>query len=170
MTASLRLPVLALGLSLGAVALPVAHGEAETGMTVMMEGNFVTADPEKIKWQKNKSTPYGMVTIMLYGDPKQPGPYIFRAKMASGYKLPPHRHPDDRVVTILKGTYWSGLGERYDPMKMKEFQAGAFYITKANTPHYAWARTEVIIQEQGLGPVDNPIEYVNEDDDPRKEH
>ncbi len=168
MRSSLRLPFIAAGFSLGIAAFPIAHGEAGKDMTVLMNGNFVTADPENIKWAKNKSTPYGMMIVMLYGDPSQPGPYIFRAKMASGYKLPPHRHPDERIVTILKGTYWSGVGERYDPMKMNEFQAGAFYITKANVPHYAWARTEVIIQEQGMGPVENGITYVNADDDPRQ--
>jgi quercetin dioxygenase-like cupin family protein len=167
MTVSRRLSLLSLGFALAVAAFPVAHGEADEEMRVLMNGNFVTADPEKIKWEKNKSAPYGMVIVLLYGDPKKEGPYIFRAKMASGYELPPHRHPDERVVTVLKGTYWSGVGERYDPMKMKEFQAGSFYVTKANVPHYAWARTEVIIQEQGTGPVENPIEYVNQDDDPR---
>jgi len=113
------------GLSLGLMALPVAHGDGE-GMTVLMNGNFVTADPENIKWAPNKSAPYGMQMVLLFGDPSQPGPYIFRAKMPSGYKLPPHKHPDERIVTVLKGIYWSGVGERYNPMVMKELQAGAF--------------------------------------------
>jgi quercetin dioxygenase-like cupin family protein len=168
MQVSLKLPALALACSLGmAAALPVAHGDMDSGMTVLMNTNFVTADPETIKWEKMKSTPYGMRMVLLYGDPEKPGPFIFRAKMPSGYKLPPHRHGDERIVTVLKGTYWSGVGERYDPMKMKEFQPGAFYVTKANVPHYAWARTEVIIQEMGMGP-EAGIEYVNPDDDPRK--
>jgi quercetin dioxygenase-like cupin family protein len=157
-----------MGLALGLVALPLAHGDGDSdGMTVLMNGNFVTADPENIKWVANKSVPHGMQMVMLYGSPSQPGPYVFRAKMPSGYKLPPHKHPDERSVTILKGTYWSGVGERYNPMVMKEFQAGAFYITKANVPHYAWARTEVILQEMGTGPLEKPIEYINPDDDPR---
>jgi len=156
------------GLSLGLIALPVAHGDGE-GMTVLMNSNFVTADPENIKWAPNKSTPYGMQMVLLFGNPSQPGPYIFRAKMPSGYKLPPHRHPDERIVTVLKGIYWSGVGEHYNPMVMKEFEAGAFYTTKAKVPHFAWARTEVIIQEMGTG-FESPaksIEYVNPDDDPR---
>lgn len=167
MQLSLKLPVLALACSLGmAATLPVAHGDMDPDMKVLMSGNFVTADPENIKWEKSKSTPYGMRMVLLYGDPSKPGPYVFRAKMPSGYKLPPHRHSDERSVTVLKGTYWSGVGERYDPMKMTEFQAGAFYITKANVPHYSWARTEVIIQEMGTGP-ESDIQYVNPDDDPR---
>lgn len=163
-----KLMVLA-GLSLGLVALPVAYSEGESeGMTVLMNGNFVTADPENIKWSLNKTVPYGMKSVMLYGDPSQPGPFIFRAKFPSGYKLPPHRHPDERTVTIMKGIYWSGVGERYNPMVMKEFQVGAFYVTKANVPHFSWARTEVIIQEMGMGP-ESGIEYINPDDDPRKQ-
>ena len=168
MQAAISKLVLAAGISLGLVALPVAHGEGDE-MTVKMNGNFVTADPENIKWVPNKSAPYGMQLVLLFGDPSQPGPYIFRAKMPSGYKLPPHKHPDERIVTVLKGIYWSGVGERYNPMVMKEFQAGAFYTTKANVPHFAWARTEVIIQEMGTGmePGAKGIEYINPDDDPR---
>ena len=130
MEVSIKKLALVTGLSLGLLALPVAYGEGENdGMTVLMNGNFVTADPENIKWVPNKSVPYGMQMVLLYGNPSQPGPYIFRAKMPSGYKLPPHKHPDERTVTVLKGTYWAGVGERYNPMTMKEFLAGAYYIT-----------------------------------------
>ncbi|HWA14504.1 MAG TPA: cupin domain-containing protein [Burkholderiales bacterium] len=168
MQAVIKSLVLAAGMSLGLAAGPLAHSDGEE-MTVKMNTNFVTADPETIKWAPNKSAPYGMQVVVLYGDPAKPGPYVFRAKMPSGYKIPPHKHPDERNVTVLKGTYWSGVGERYNPMVMKEFQAGAFYITKANVPHFAWARTEVIIQEMGEGGQDHVIEYVNPDDDPRKQ-
>ncbi len=167
MEVSIKKFALVNALYLGLLALPVAHGDGE-GMTVLMNGNFVTADPENIKWTPNKSVPNGMQVVMLFGDPSQPGPYIFRAKMPSGYKLPPHKHPDERIVTVLKGIYWSGVGERYNPMVMREFEAGAFYTTKANVPHFAWARTEVIIQEMGTGGSSaKSIEYVNPDDDPR---
>lgn len=161
-----RATALIAGVSFGLAALPVAHSEGED-MQVIMNTAFVSADPDNVKWEMNKTVPYGMQTVMVYGDPSLPGPFIFRAKFPSGYKLPPHRHPDERTVTILKGTYWSGVGERYNPMTMNEFQPGAFYVTKANVPHYAWARTEVIIQETGMGP-ETGIEYVNPDDDPRK--
>jgi quercetin dioxygenase-like cupin family protein len=156
-----------LGVSLAIAAFPVAHGENANDMSVVMRDSFATADAQDIQWAPNKSVPAGMMTLMLYGDPRQPGPYIFRARMPAGYKLPPHRHPDERVVTVLEGTYWSGVGARFDPTTMNEFRPGAFYITRAGVPHYAWARTEVIIQEQGMGPVGNPIEYIDPADDPR---
>ena len=166
MQIALRLPTLALGLALGMAALPIAHSDMHGGMTVLMKSNFVMSDPANLKWERSKSTPWGMRIVVLYGDPSKPGPYVFRVKMPSGYKLPPHRHSDVRNVTVLKGTYWTGVGEQYDAMKMHEFEPGAFYVTEAEVPHYAWARREVIIQEMGTGP-NSDIRFVNPDDDPR---
>lgn len=147
---------------------PLAYGEGDwsDGITHIMETDFSIASSDSLRWERNVSVPAGMLTVMIYGNPKQPGPYIFRAKMAAGYNLPPHRHPDDRTVTVLTGEYWSGSGEEYDEKRMKEFRPGAFYVTKAGTPHFAWARTDVIIQESGTGPGTG-IEYVNSKDDPR---
>ncbi len=120
---------LAAGLSLGLLALPVAHGEGENdGMTVLMNGNFVTADPENIKWVPNKSVPYGMSMVLLYGNPSQPGPYIFRAKMPSGYKLPPHKHPDERMARstsprracrTMRGPVPKSSSRRWEPVRSR---------------------------------------------------
>ena len=79
------------------------------------------------------------------------------------------KFPDERVTTVVKGILWDAEGERYDPMKMKELEAGAMFVTPANTAHYQWARTEVVLQVLGNGPIDNPVTYVNPDDDPRSE-
>jgi hypothetical protein len=32
----------------------------------------------------------------------------------SGVKLMPHRHPEDRVYTIISGVFYIGLGDRFD--------------------------------------------------------
>lgn len=167
MQMKLKLPVVAAGLALGLTALPTAFSDMKEGMTVMMRSPYVADNPDQLKWERNMSTPWGMRTVMLYGDPTKPGPYVFRAKMPSGYKLPPHRHSDRRTVTVLKGVYWAGVGEEYDALTMRELEPGAYYITEAEVPHYAWARKEVIIQEMGMGP-NSDIRFVNPEDDPRQ--
>jgi quercetin dioxygenase-like cupin family protein len=115
-----------------------------------------------------ESIPPGARMIMLHGSPDKPGPYIFRVKFPAGYKLPPHHHPDARSVTVLKGDYWSAVGDTYDQAKLKKFGPRDYYTTDAGVNHFAWAETEVIIQEMGMGPVSSPIEYANPADDPRK--
>ncbi|MFN0314087.1 MAG: cupin domain-containing protein [Burkholderiales bacterium] len=127
----------------------------------------VPADPKA--WQKDPSIPHGAKTLVVYGDPKKAGPYMIRIRMPSGYKLQPHKFPNDLFVTVVKGTFWFGTGDRYNPMKMRELQGGSAFTIPQGTPSYSWARTEVILQVLGQGPVDNPIEYIHPDDDPRQQ-
>jgi hypothetical protein len=134
----------------------------DTGLRVV-----VPADPKA--WQKDPNIPHGAKTLALYGDATKPGTYVYRVRMPSGYKMMPHKFTTDQFVTVVKGTFWFGTGERYNPMKMQELQSGAAMNVPAGTPVYNWARTEVILQVMGEGPVDNPIEYINPDDDPRQQ-
>jgi quercetin dioxygenase-like cupin family protein len=119
-------------------------------------------------WKDMTTIPAGAKSILVYGNPKEKGPYLVRVKFPAGYKLPAHKHQDPRTVTVLQGTYWSGAGDAFDQGKMTKFTPGSFYTTEAGVPHFAFAETEVIIQEMGQGPVDNPIEYVDASQDPRK--
>lgn len=151
-----------IGALLGLVGAPVF---AQT--EYVMKGYDKTASGDQ-NWKDATSIPAGAQMIVLYGDPKKEGPYIFRVKFPAGYKVPPHKHQDARVVTVLEGNYWSGVGEKFEQSKLNKFTWGSFYTTAAGVPHFSWAETPVIIQEMGMGPVSDPIEYVNAADDPRK--
>ncbi len=155
--------------ALGAMMLSAAGaaGGAEQSWRLIMAGHDAIAAPG-LQWSNAGSIPPGAKVVMLYGDPSKPGPYVFRVMFPAGYKLPAHRHEDPRNVTVLKGSYWSGVGETFAQDKLRKFGPRDFYITEARVPHFAWAETEVVIQEMGIGPVTNPIEYVNAADDPRK--
>jgi hypothetical protein len=48
---------------------------------------------------------------VLVGEPSQAGPYLIRVKVPLGVKLMPHRHPEDRVYTVMSGVFYIGLGE-----------------------------------------------------------
>jgi hypothetical protein len=159
----------ACALALGAMTTLVAGAAAgaEEGWQLIMAGHDAIAAPG-LQWSDARSIPPGAKTVMLYGDPSKPGPYVFRVLFPAGYKLPAHRHEDQRNVTVLKGSYWSGVGESFAQDKLMKFGPRDFYITEAHVPHFAWAETEVVIQEMGIGPVSNPIEYVDTADDPRK--
>ena len=159
---TLAMAAIALGLTASATGLAEDN---VAGMTTMIPGDTKLID---LKWEKaGRAMPHGMRILHLYGDPAKPGPYIYRIRVPTAYRIPPHTFPDDHTVTILKGLWWHGVGERYDPFKMDEFGPGTFYVTKKDTPHFDFARTEVILQITGYGPVDNPVKYLNPDEDPR---
>ena len=142
---------------------------AAAAMPLSAQDGMLSVVPGDKQWRKDRAMPNGMRVMDLSGDPATAGPYVYRVRVPTGYKWPPMKFPDERVTTVLKGTLWAAQGEHYDPIKMKELEAGSVFVTPADTATYQWARTEVILQIVGNGPIANPVTYVNPGDDPRSE-
>lgn len=128
---------------------------------------LVPADPKA--FYVDPALPHGAKLLDLQGNAKQPGSHLYRLRMPSGLKMPPHKYARDQMITVVKGTLWMGTGDRYNPMKMQELFGGSAYTVPAGTAVYNWARTEVILHVLTEGGVENPIEYINPDDDPRQQ-
>jgi len=120
-----------------------------------------------LKWMSSPALPAGAQIVVVYGSPLKPGLLVMLLKFPPNWKNPPHSHPAELVVTVLSGTVYSGLGESFDPNKLKMFPAGSVYTEPLNTPHFTETRgEEVILQGTGIGPF--TTQYVNPADDPRK--
>ena len=110
--------------------------------------------------------PPGSQMAILYGDPSKAGvPYAILSKLPDGYKIPPHWHPADEHVTVLKGVFMMGLGEKFSEAGAYGLREGGFAKMPKEVRHYAWAKGETIVQVHGIGPLD--FNYVNSADDPR---
>jgi quercetin dioxygenase-like cupin family protein len=104
---------------------------------------------------------------VLVGDPSIRGAlYVFRAKLPDGYSVPPHWHPMDENVTVIKGMFLLGFGEHIDEAATHELPAGSYVTLPKEEPHYNLMKGETILQFHGIGPYD--ISYVNSDDDPSR--
>ena len=67
-------------------------------------------------------------------------------------RRPPHTHSDQRIVTVISGTYYFAAGTEFDESKLKPMKTGTTLIVPANAPHYAAAKDgETIVQEIGIG-------------------
>ena len=121
--------------------------------------------PENTKWVDNPNLPGSQVAI-LSGNPANAGPFTARLKFPANFKVWPHRHPIDEVVTVISGVYRSGVGETLDAARLQAYPTGSFVVRPAGTPHFVWTEQETIIQVNGVGP--NATTYVNPADDPRK--
>lgn len=129
--------------------------------------DHVMVTPDKIKWgPAPPSLPPGAEAAVLAGDPRKEGAYTIRVKFPDGFKVPPHWHPTDENVTVLKGTFNMGRGEKFDAEATKALPAGSYVRMPKTMRHFAWAKGETIVQVHGMGPF--VINYVNPDDDPRK--
>ena len=58
--------------------------------------------------------PPGAEAAVLFGDPSKEGLFALRLKLPAGYRVPPHTHPVDEVVTVVSGTFSLGMGETAD--------------------------------------------------------
>ncbi len=123
--------------------------------------------PEDVKWQDGPpSLPKGAKMALLDGDPSKEGHFVLRVKMPDGYRIMPHTHPKDERLTILSGTLYVGMGDKFDEKAGKALPAGSYGRMPAGMKHFAWVRGETVLQLNGEGPW--AINYVNPDDDPRK--
>jgi hypothetical protein len=113
--------------------------------------------PGEIQWSQRRQSP-DVFYAAIYGDPAKAGPYAFRVRAQAGHSLPPHTHPDERTVTVLSGTYWSGVGETFDESSLIAFPAGSFYVIPPGVPHYSAVLSgEVVFQEGGVGPSSHDL-------------
>jgi quercetin dioxygenase-like cupin family protein len=131
------------------------------------DAGHVIVRADAIKWAPAPpGLPPGSQLHVLVGDPGKVGPFVLRARMPDGYKVPPHWHPGEESVTVLKGAMLIGMGEKFDRPKMEQLAAGSFVHMPKGMRHYVVAKGKTVIQVHGIGPFD--ITYVNPADDPRK--
>jgi len=125
--------------------------------------------PEDIDWKPFPAFPPSVRLAIVVGQPSEPGPYTIRVKVASRVKLLPHRHPEDRVYTVISGIFYIGLGDEFDSGKLVAYPPGSVVVLPGNTSHFHWAKSgEYVTQVTAIGPLG--LEYVDPDDDPREEN
>jgi len=130
------------------------------------QGVFRAIRGEDVDWQPFAAFPPSVRLAVVVGQPSKEGPYTIRVHVPGGEKLMPHRHPEDRVYTVISGVFYIGLGDRFDQDKLEAFAPGSVIVLPGNTSHFHWARSgEYVTQVTGMGPLG--IEYVDPKDDPR---
>lgn len=112
------------------------------------------------------SLPKGAQMSVLYGDPTKDGVFVMRLKFPANYKIPPHTHAVDEVVTIVDGEFNIGMGPQFDATKTKALTTGGVIAMAPGLQHYVQINRETVVQLSTRGPWS--IAYVNPADDPRK--
>ena len=139
-------------------------GDASTTNSATREHKIFS--PAEIKWADGPaSLPAGVKIAVLEGDPGGKGSSTIRLQAPDGYKIPPHAHPAAEKVTVISGTYYLGVGDKFDEAAAREMAAGSFASMPAGVKHFGWVKGETVVQVNGTGPAE--IAYVNAGDDPR---
>ena len=130
------------------------------------EGHLMVS-PDQLKWGPVGSMPPGATAAVLEGDPSKAEDFTMRIRFPADYVIPVHTHPAVERVTVLEGTLYFAVGDRFDRAAAQAFGPGALAVMDVGVPMYGYTKDEpVLIQLNGRGPWG--IEYVNPEDDPRR--
>jgi quercetin dioxygenase-like cupin family protein len=130
------------------------------------ETTFRAILPEQIDWRPFAPFPPEVRLAVVIGHPAEPGRYVIRVKAPLGAKLMPHRHPEDRIYTVISGVFYIGFGDKFDGDAVTAYPPGTVLVLPGDTWHFHWAKSgEYITQVNAIGPLG--LEYANMADDPR---
>ena len=148
------------------IAAVAVAGVAFTTPADTMEGH-ASVSPQDIKWGPAPAVlPRGAEAAVLFGDPSKEGYFVLRLRFPAGYRVAPHAHPVDEVVTVISGTFHEGMGETFDRRKTQAWPAGSFFARPPGMAHYVFVDEETVIQISTVSPCG--LTYVNPNDDPQQ--
>jgi quercetin dioxygenase-like cupin family protein len=117
--------------------------------------------PADIKWRDPLGNA-GVNQAVLQGDPAKPGLYIVLNRFKPGNFSAPHFHPNDRFITVVKGTWWVATGNAHDTSKMVAMPTGSFVKHFGKEVHWDGAKDEeawVLIVGEGPA-TSTPVEIA----------
>ena len=140
---------------------------------VAQSGGEQRVTPSEVKWPApaaggvGTSGVAGTQTVVLKGDPTKAGLYTLLLRVGPNTKIEAHAHPDDRVATVISGTWYFGYGAKFDEKALKTLPPGSFYTEPPHMNHFAMTRGDgVTIQITGTGP--SGTTYVDPANDPAR--
>ena len=146
---------------------------AASSVLAAQGGGEQRVTPSEVKWPApaagsvGTSGNAGTQTVVLKGDPTKPGLYSMLLRVGPNTRIEAHAHPDDRVATVISGTWYFGYGAKFDEQALKMLPPGSFYTEPPNTNHFAMTRGEgVTIQITGTGP--SGTSYADPANDPAR--
>jgi quercetin dioxygenase-like cupin family protein len=141
--------------------------------TLIAQVSAVAADTplarsaQDVKWGAPPPVfPPGAKFAVMAGDPAATGLVTVRFEMPAGYMIPPHFHPTDEHITVLKGSFSLGMGDVFDKTHAQTLLPGGYGVAMAGMHHYAYTTNGATIQVHLQGPF--AITYVNPADDPSR--
>ncbi len=141
-----------------------AAGESDSGEKRVTSNEFEF--PHQGNPGTGSSGVSGIQTLVLKGNPNEAGLYTIMLRVPAHTQIAAHSHRDDRVATVVTGTWHIGYGDRFNESKLKALPPGSFYTEPPGRNHFAETGDEPVeVQITGYGP--SSTDYVDKAEDPR---
>src|SRR5438128_3754725 len=135
-------------LSVGSSATAPSIPEIRLTPTAVMSG-------DKGDNQIGSSKLAGVHTKILAGNPAAAGFYSILLFVPRRTTIQAHSHHDDRMATVVSGTWHFGYGTHFDEKALKALPVGSVYSEPGGVNHFARTAEEpVVVHICGFGPTD----------------
>lgn len=111
-----------------------------------------------LSWAPAEVLPPGAMLAVIHQNAATGGVDLLM-KVTGDYRVPPHWHTPNELVTVLDGTFVTDSAG----MKHTLTEGGHMYLP-SKTPHEAWCKGGCLLLISGDGPFD--VNYVNPADEP----
>src|SRR5260370_17035807 len=99
----------------------------------------------------------GVHTKVLFGDPANPGFYSILLFVPANTTIQAHSHRDDRMATVVSGTWYFGYGDRFNAKSLKKLPPGSVYSEPGAHNHFARTiKDALIFQLSRYAPTHHP--------------
>jgi hypothetical protein len=89
----------------------------------------------------------------IHGDRTKPGePFVIRIHAEAGFVIMPHLHPVDENIVVIRGSWAFAMGEHFNKQRLEPMEVGAYAFGPGNMAHFAFSKTDTVIQVHGVGP------------------
>ncbi len=139
---------------LSAVLFLAGCGQSQIGELDFPDGEFQHAvRAGAIAWRPcPQNLPSGCEIAVLEGNPQGAGLFTVRFRIGEQFVMPPHTHPKEERVTVLKGRMSVAFGPDGSREAAEQFGAGDYYVNARGAIHTVWADAPSEIQITGIGP------------------
>jgi hypothetical protein len=95
---------------------------------------------------------------VIYGDLEPVvEPFLMRIRELPGTIIPPHKHPVDEHITVVQGTIYFGVGDKFDRAAMREIKPGVYAFIPKGSTVFGYKPDGAIVQVHDTGPLHNPL-------------
>lgn len=122
--------------------------------------------PETLQWGPAPAVfPKGARMAVVSGDPSKAEKFVVELSFPAGYRIPPHFHPTEELVQVVKGLFLVGMGDTFDLSQTKAMTPGEKGALPENMHHFAAAKVATVVSITSMGPF--AMTYVNQADNPQ---
>ena len=87
------------------------------------------------------------------GNPQSDGNFAIALRFAAGGMIPPHFHPNETRVVVVRGLVRVGFGDGPDTVSARIIGPGGYAVIPANAHHLEAGKTDAMVIIYGVGPL-----------------